>query len=523
MRSEQMAKNVASGFLNQFLIIILGFISRTVFISSLQAGYLGISGLFTSVLTVLNISELGIETAITYALFLPLAENNEEKVAATMRFYRNAYRGIGLFVLVFGIALIPLLPWLISPEASSLVNIYVVYFLYLIESLSSYWIGAYKSTLLEANQQKYIVTLYTSVETIVVFSLKIVSLLVLKDLPKVSFYVYLGIGILGRIILNLFLARRVNIDYPYLKGKNVPRLGREEIASISKNVAGLFVSKLSGVMLTAADNILISAFISTTVVGLYSNYIALKSYVVKPIGIVFDSMTAGVGNFCATESLKKQEQFFSTLQFTYFWIYGFCSICFWILFNPFIAGVWIGEKYLLSNLCVFLITLNFVLDGFMGAVITFRTVYGLHWETKYRYFFSALFNVIISYLLIKPLGVEGVLLGSTASILIMISFDPILVFKKVFNKRPFRYYMSYVGYLLLTLSTGLLVTLIVSPFSQYTVKNFFIKLIVCCSVPNMLWYIMFRNSPKMSQLKKYVFSIVSQLRSIILGGLKRDM
>lgn len=520
MRSEQMAKNVVAGFINQFIVIVLGFFSRTVFINTLQAEYLGISGLFTSVLTVLNISELGMETAITYALYSPLANGETQKVAAIMRFYRNAYRIIGLAILIFGVILIPFLKHLISAEAEDIVNIYVVYFLYLADSVSSYWLGAYKRTLLEANQQKYIVTCYNSIGNVIVFSLKIACLYILRGNTRISFYVYLGINIVGRLVLNLFLARKTDIEHPYINRCDVKKLEHSEIVSIIKNVFGLFVNKLNGVMLTAADNILISAFISTVTVGLYSNYIALKGYVTKPLSLIINSMTASVGNFCVTESKEAQEKFFYTLQFTYFWVYGFCSICFWILFNPFIAGVWIGERYLLSNLCVFLITLNFALDGFMGAVIDFRIVYGLHWETKFRYFFSAIFNVIISYLLIKPMGIEGVLLGSTASILIMVSFDPVLVFKKVFNKSPLRYYLLYVGYLLLTFLTGIIVSLIVIPFSEYTVANFLIKFFVCCTVPNVLWYIIFRKSSKMEQLRKYVISILSNLCKLFMKRTK---
>ena len=519
MRSKQVAKNMSLEMMNQIVTIVLGFASKTVFIYTLEETFLGISGIFTSLLSVLNMSELGIGAAITYSLYAPLAKGDHEKISAIMRFYRNAYRLIGLVILVLGLGLTPFLNYFVSDDVSSVVNIYAIYLLYLIESVSSYWIGAYKSTLLEANQQKYIVTFYTSIESIVSFSLKIATLVILRNSPLISFYTYLGIGIAARVVLNVLLAKRTDKEHPYIRGA-ARHLTREEKKPITKNVAGLFIGKLSGEMLTSADNILISAFISTITVGLYSNYLLLKKMVVKPIGIVFDSMTASIGNFCASESLDKQKMFFSTLQFTYFWIYGFCGICFWILFNPFIAGVWIGEKYLLSDLCVFLIVTNFVLDGLAGAVINFRTVHGLYWETKYRYFFSAVFNVIVSYLLIKPLGVAGVLLGSTASILIMISFDPVIVFRKVFHESALPYYFSYVGYLLLVLLTGFLVTVLVSPFSEYTKFNFAAKLCVCCIVPNCLWYVIFRKNENMAYLLNYVKNLLKQFKTLVREGLK---
>jgi len=513
-RSSQVAKNVLTGIIGQMVTMLLSFITRTVFIHTLSAAYLGVSGLFTSILTVLNLSELGIGVSITFALYKPISEKDNDTIKLLMSFYERSYKIIGFVVLIIGLAIMPFLDKLIS-GGSDLANVRIVFILYILETVASYWLFAYKRTLLEANQQKYIVTLYNTLTTLIISLLRIVVLLILKSNPEVAFYSYTIVGIAGQILNNILISRQVDKQFPFLKSRTGRKLSKEQITPIYKNIAGASISKISGIMLTSVDNILISAFINVSLVGVYSNYIALRTYVTKPISIIFESITASVGNYCATETKEKQEEFFHTIQFTYFWIYGFCSISLWILLNPFIGTVWINKDYLLSDTAVFLIVINFLLDGLSGAVIKFRDANGLYWQAKYRYLFSAVFNGIISYILVKVLGIEGVLLGTTASIIIMISLDPIIVYKNVFNKSAMSYYIRFFGYLLLVAGTGTLVTLIVCPFNEPTILNFCIKVLVCLLVPNGIWLAMFAKTKNMILLKKYASSIIVYAKKAI--------
>lgn len=507
-RTNHVAKNVLAGTIGQLLTIIFGFATRTVFIYILSVEYLGLNGLFTSILTVLNMSELGIGLAITYALYKPIATDDHELIKALMSFYAKAYRLIGTIVLVAGIVILPFLDKIVSGD-TELVNIRIVFMLFVVESAASYWLFAYKQTLLEANQEKYVVTMYNTIMVCVLSIVRIALLIALRNHPEIAFYIYTASGVVGQLVINVLIGRATDKKFTYLKGKDVRKLTKEEKTPIFKNVTGVFISKFSGIMITSIDNILISAFISISSVGVYSNYIVLKSYITKPINIVFDSITASVGDYCATESLEKQEEFFHTMQFTYFWIYGFCSICLWILYNPFIGGVWINEDYLLSDTAVLLIVVNFLLDGLSGAVIKFRVAHGLYWQAKFRYLFSAVVNGVLSYLLIKPLGIEGVLLGTTASILIMISLDPIIVYKNVFHKSAANYYISYLKYLLLTITTGVVVTVISLPFKRLTIANFVIKIIICLLVPNCIWYLLFRKNKNMEYLRQYITTLLN--------------
>lgn len=515
MRSLNSLKNFIASLGGQLLSMGLRFITRTVFIYTLSEAYLGINGLFSSILSVLNMAELGVGSAILYALYKPTAEEDAPKVRSIMLYYRRMYFGIGCVIVAVGMALIPALPYLMK-ETTDLVNIRVIYVLYLLDTAASYWFFAYKQNILTVHQKDYINAIIQYICTTVIAVVQAVLLFVLRKAPTTAFYAYTVFGILGNIVTNVFIKRKADRTYPQYNEKGAVPLTKEEKQPILKNVVGLMTSNVSGVALNATDNILISAFISVGLVGVYSNYILLRTYVSKIVNSFFNSLTVSVANFCATESRERQKEFFDSLFFLYFWVFGFCAISFWMLYDHFIAGIWLHDtKWLLPRQAVFFTVLNFLLDGLAGAVTKFRVANGLHWQARYRYLFSAVFNVGISYLLLGPLGmgITGVILGTTASILIMVSYDPVIVFKNVFAQGAGRYYLTYIGYLVLIFATGAVVELVSLPFAAMTAVNCVIRLLICILIPNVLWYILFRKNRRFVYLRDMVGRLA---RTVIL-------
>ena len=524
MRTINAFRNFITGFAGQLVSMLLSFASRTVFIYVLGEEYLGVNGLFSSILSVLSFSELGIGAAITYELYKPIADKDSEKIRSLMLFYKKAYFFIGSFILLAGLVLLPFLPYLMK-ETTDLVNIRVIYVLFLVNNAASYWFFSYKQNLLYCMQKNYVNALVTAGTTTASTALQIVLLLTLRKSPVTAFYAYTVSGILFGIASNYVLKRQADKMYPELREAGAAPLTKETKTHIFKNVTGLTVSKMCAIALTSADNILISAFISVGTVGVYGNYLTLKNYISRLMDTLFGSIAAGIGDVCAGDDTEKKEHLFRVLQFTYFWLYGFTAICFWNLYNVFIAGVWLHDtKWLLPDVTVALIVVNYLLDGLNGAVYKYRIACGLHWEVKYRHLFSACFNVFISYFLMGPcgLGVTGVLLGTTASILIMISFDPYLIYKKVFKKSSIPYYFTYVGYLALIVATGALVSLICAQFSEYNVLHCMIRLAVCIVVPNSLWFILFRKSPSFLFLRDKMQKMVGAAMLRAFGRRKDD-
>lgn len=522
MRTINAFRNFITGFAGQLVSMLLSFASRTVFIYVLGEEYLGVNGLFSSILSVLSFSELGIGAAITYELYKPIADKDSEKIRSLMLFYKKAYFFIGSFILLAGLVLLPFLPYLMK-ETTGLVNVRVIYVLFLVNNAASYWLFSYKQNLLYCMQKNYVNALVTAGTSIAATVLQIVLLLALRKDPVTAFYAYTVSGLLLGIASNYALKYQADKMYPELCETGAAPLDRETKKHIFKNVTGLTVSNLCGIALTSADNILISAFISVGTVGVYGNYLTLKKYISRLMDTLFGSIAAGIGDVCAGDDMEKKEHLFRVLQFTYFWLYGFTAICFWHLYNVFIAGVWLHDtKWLLPDAAVALIVINYLLDGLNGAVYKYRVACGLHWEVKYRHLFSAIFNVFISYALMGPcgLGVTGVLLGTTASILIMISFDPYLIYKKVFKKSSIPYYLSYIGYLALIAATCALVSLLCAPFSEYNVLHCLIRLAICLIVPNGVWFILFRKSPPFLFLWDKMYKLLGSVKRKVSDGRK---
>ena len=365
MRTINSAKNILTGVVGQILTYVLQFISRTVFIYMLGAEYLGISGLFVNVLTILSITELGIGTAIAYSLYKPLADKDIRIIQATMNLFRKAYFIIGCAIFALGFAMMPFLPYIMK-GTTKLININLIFALYLFQSVSSYWFFAYKSALLQADQKKFIINLIRYAVTIATTCLQIVLLIVFK-----SFLLYTIVSITSNILSNILSARKADKIYPYIKNRNNEILSKESKKAIYKNIFGMSIYKLNAVILRSTDNIVISIFIGVVAVGLYSNYLIITSALIMIAKLIFSSVTSSIGNLFVSESKQKNEFIFRCLSFMSYWIYGFCAVCLWILFNPFIT-LWVGDTFLLDNFVVLIIVLDFAMEGFQSVSLTFK-------------------------------------------------------------------------------------------------------------------------------------------------------
>lgn len=514
MRKENTIKNMGSSMFLKILDPILSFVERTVFIAILSKEYLGINSLFSGVLTVLNLSELGISAAIVFAMYKPVAENDIEKIKSLMHLYRRAFRIIGAVFLTAGLIITPVIPYLAN-GTTNLVNLRIIFLLNILSTTTSYWFFAYRTAILSATQKEYKLAGIRAVMQLGTILIKMSVLLIFRRIPTAAFYAYTAVGIVLNVIKNLILCRKVNRMYPYLKDKNVRPLSKEEKAPIFKNIVGTATNKICWKLNDGIDSTVISALVNVSTTGVFANYIVIKNIITKLLNTVFGSVHASLGNFCAVESTEKKEKFFYTLQFTYFWLYGFSSICLWILFTPFIGGVWLRDSsWLLSGWDEFLLCFNFLIEGLAGAVVKYRDVHGMYYETRYRYILSTVLNVGLSIVLVGPakMGVTGALLGTTASLLAVILFDPTMVYKAVFHKNPGSFYVLYFKDLFIICATAALVWLICRPFSALTFGNFAVKLAVCLIIPNGIWFLMFRNAKEFVYLRDTLRYFMKKLK-----------
>lgn len=486
-RLDNSVRNIKFGTLGLILSYISGFIARKVFVTFLSLEYLGLSGLFSNVLTMLSLAELGVGSAISYSLYKPLAFGEKEKVQALMKLYRKAYRIIGTLVLLLGFAFTPFLH-LLMKEIPSLPHLYGIYWLFLLNSGSSYFLG-YKRTLLIADQKSYINSVYMYGFQILKHALQILVLVLTSN--YILFLVVLLASTVGE---NLAITLKVNKLYPYLKEETDACLTRDEKGKIKNTIFALTLHKAGGVLVNGTDNIILVRFVNLASAGLYANYTLLQSSVGGIVGLIYSSISASIGNLSAEKGGKGSKALFDQLNFISAWVYGFTALCLYFLCNPFIA-LWLGRAYLFPRSFVFVIVLNYYLTGMRSPVLTFKDSLGLFWYDRYKSLLQAGINLLVSILLAKAFGVIGVLLGSSVSTLLTCFWiEPYVVYRFGFDKPLGQYFLQYMGYTAVTLGAGLATFFTLSLITlSNTILRFSVSLLAVIVVPNLVYLLIYHR------------------------------
>lgn len=499
-RTMNSIKNILSGVVGQILNLSFSFINRTVFIKTLGTTYLGVNGLFTNILSVLSIAELGVGNAIIYSMYKPLADNNQKKLKGLMRLYSKIYNVIGCVVALLGISILPFLNYIIH-DMPNIPHIKLIYLMFLLNSVIGYFF-AYKRSILIADQKSYVINKYQYLFNIIQIIVQVIILKITNN-----FIIYLFIQINFTLLNNIFISTRADKIYPYLKEKYREEIDKEEKRNIFKNIYAILMYKVNAIILNSTDNIIISAFISVTTVGIYSNYLLITNAITMVLSIIFNSITASIGNLNAQESIEKRLEVYNTINFVSFWLYGFCCICLYILLNPFIE-LWLGSEYLMSNTVVFAIVLNMYITGMQYGTYTFRDTTGLFWYGRYVPIFASIINLVLSIVLIKKIGVSGVLFATVISrILTYFWFDPFIIYKNIFKKSPQEYFYRYVKYTIITIIGAYITNYMCSMLTMNTLSSFIIKIFICIIIPNLLYSIVFCRSKEF----KYLFNIFENL------------
>lgn len=455
-RVKNSLKNLIASSLSQGIGILLKFVSRTIFISVLGSQYLGINGLFTNLLSMLSLAELGVGAAITFNLYKPVADKDIAQIVKLMAFYRNAYRAIGLFVAIAGVALIPFLPTIIKDDIS-FIPVNVIFLLYLLQSVTSYLFFAYKSSIIRVNQKEYKITYIASVFSIITNVVQIILLLLYKD-----FKIYVLTLVIFGILQNLYVAHSANRMYPYIKQKIEIPLSKDEKKEIRKNCFAISIYKFNTVIQNATDNIILSAFIGLEIVGKYSNYLLILSTIKNLLNKFYTAIRASVGDLHAEGNIEKEFLIFRVISLFTVYAFGIAAVSTYVFANEFIM-LWVGKEYVLSQLFVALLAFEIYIFGLQKNLATFRTSMGLFQQAKYRPLVGSIINIAISLMLVQRLGIIGVLLGTIiSSLTTYMWFDPYIIYKYVFKKSVSHYYYTNIIYLLIILVSAIFVRYLIS-------------------------------------------------------------
>lgn len=501
-RSSKTVKNSFVGIFTQLLTAIISFICRTFFIKILGVEYLGISGLFANILTLLALSDLGIYTVMVFSLYEPIAEQQYYKIAALIKYYQKLYNIIALVVLVLGLLCIPLLPYLVNESALTSSELILYYCLLLSNSVCSY-LAIAKSTLLRADQRIYIVQIATAVSTIVMYILQILVLYITRN-----YTLYLIIQVIFTLLLNVALSMVAQKKYPYLKNTNSYDISSEK-KDIFKNLKATILYKLGNAILNSTDNILISVLLGTVWVGYYSNYVMIFSLVNTFIMILIQSVLASIGNFYATQNEEEKYRLFKCLIFIFYGLGTFCAACYIAVMNDFIA-FWVGKDFVIEGGFIYSLAFYRLIFCCVHPIWMIRESAGLFISTKYEMIIAAALNIVLSILLGKLLGISGIILATAVAYLFTIFwYEPKQMYKKVFH-RSVKFYWGYVLKMVLVIFPILIISSFLNFWETSNIFLMLVKVFLCGILVVGLFILFFGRSEEFKRCKKFLMSIIEK-------------
>lgn len=483
-RVDRSIKNIAFGFVQQIVTLILTFVTRTIFIKYLSVELLGVNSLFSNILTVLSMADLGFGTAILYSMYKPLESKDEKKLSALMNYFKKIYLYIAGIIFVVGIILVPFLNFFI--KENNIPNIEIYYIMFLLDSVISYLL-AYRANIINADQKNYIVKRYTLFFNIIKSVVQCFVVVCFKN-----FILYLLIQILCTLGINLYGAYISKKMYPFLDSKE--KLSSNEKNEIITNVKSLVIYKIGGIILNNTDNILISMLIGITAVGYYTNYVTVINAITAIIAIVFTAVTYSVGNLIAIENKEIQLDIFYKIEFFSNILFSFTSICLTILLNDLIS-CWLGKAYLIDNMTVICAVANFYILGGLNTTFMFRDTTGMFKKMKYLSMVTALLNIVLSIVLGKIFGLFGIIVATAIARLVTnFWYEPYTMHKVYFNKLPHNYFKSKIFNVVVTIVLSTIIYFITKNFIVTSLTDLIIKtMIVVLLTGIMLFLIYFRN------------------------------
>lgn len=488
-RTQNAIRNISTGILNKLVAIICPFFVRTIFINRLGVQYLGLNSLFSSILMVLNLTEMGFSSAIVFSMYKPIAEDDQSTINALLYFYKRVYRWIGTIILTVGLCMIPFLPKLIHGSYPSDVNLVFVYLVYLGNTVLSYFLFAYLGSLISAFQREDVLSRISIWINLAMYGMQTLMLLTVT-----KYYAYLLVMPSFTVINNIRTAVIARKMFPECRPEG--RITQQQKKVIQEKVSGLVITKVCMVTRNAFDSIFISMFLGLAETAIYNNYYFIMNSIISFFAVLVNSLLAGVGNSITMESVEKNYQDMNRINFIYMWISGWFTVCLFCLYQPFMK-VWVGETMMFPLSVVVMFCLYFY--GLrLGEV---RSIYdhaaGLWWHHRYRAVAESVGNVMLNYFLGKLFGVIGIIGATLISLLIFNYFyGSTIIFKHYFKEKKIHEFFCISGIYALSAAVVAAITYWVCaliPLESFL--GLFAKAAVCAVLPNVLYFLLYLKTP----------------------------
>lgn len=494
-------RNIRWGLIGRIVTTMLPFALRTVIQMTIGEEYLGLSGLFTSMLSMLNLAELGLGSAMVYYMYKPFAEDKKEELGALLNLYKWLYRGIGAFIFIVGMCISPFIGVFVKGSYPLDINLTILYFLYLLDTVLSYSLFSYRQSLLLVHQRN---DLSYKIELSIYISLYTVQILLLFLFK--NYYVLIIVKPIFTVINNILILIITQKVFPEYKSKG--KVSKKKINDIVKKVRALAGHKIGTTVIASADNIVISAFLGLAMVAKYGNYYTVMYAVISVMGMIISSLMPGIGNGLVLNSKEDNYKLFNNINFLIMWLVSWCSICFLCLYQPFMT-VWMGKKMLLPFDSVILMVLYYYSWQCRVGVNLFKDAAGLWREDFWKPYVSAAVNIIVNIYLVKRIGLNGVLISTIiAMVFINIPWETRVLMNHVFKKKAREYYIKQLWFFITTCIAGAFTYFICGLFTLDGFLDFVVKSIVCIVIPNVIIAIFGLKTEEFKYAKRMILNIV---------------
>ena len=436
--------NIGVSIAFKILLLIGGFLVRRFLINFVGNEANGLYSLYNSIIGFLSIAELGVGSAITFCMYEPIVQNDQEKVSALFSLFKKLYWIIGVVIFIGGLTIMPFLPTLAKGSEKTNINLYLTFLLLLISILITYVFAA-KTSLINAYKNNYITTAISSLGRLIEYGLQILVLILTK-----SFVFYL-VCCIGASLLQWLATEYVfRNDYRVFIRKS-SGLDMQTKSEVVKNVKAMFMHKFGSVLVNALDSMIISAFIGVAILGKYSNYLLVCTSGITILSLVFTPLTSVIGHFCVEEQ-ERTGEIQKYYNFFYGVNYALGAIFFFLYYAVIdnVISVCFGGDLLLSKSVSFVITLNYFIQFIRQSTLLFRDATGAFYNDRWKPLFEGLSNLVLSILFVSHFGVVGVIFATIlTNLFICHIIEPFVLHKNVFKVSVKGFCIKNYGYILL--------------------------------------------------------------------------
>lgn len=444
MDKKRSALNISTSILSHIVLLFIAVFVRRLLIQYIGNHVNGLNSLFSSIIGMLGVAELGVGRAIAYSMYSPIVAGDKRSVAALFNLYKKLYLIIGGVILCGGLLVLPFLPHLISDYEVIDVNVYITFLLSLSSIVLTYLYSA-KTSLIEAHKNNYITTGITTVSNLCRYALQIAAILIFR-----SFVVYLICQIIGTLIIWLLTEIVVRKKYPEIihTDETVDKTTKKEIG---KNVKAMVMHKIGTVLVQCVDSMIISSFIGVVILGKYSNYTFVATTMVGIIALFFTPLTSVIGHLCAEGNQERTKGYFD-----YFYCLNYVlGVIFFFGYYAVVESVvtlFFGPGLEVSHSIAFIITLNQFIQYMRNACLLFRNASGTFYHDRWKPVAEGLVNLVLSLLFVQvfpeDLRVVGVIVATIiTNLLICDIVEPFVVFRHVFGASPKQFYVKNYAYI----------------------------------------------------------------------------